>query len=245
MRSVAGFVLLGVLVFLMVAIAVLPVTVLTDRLPAAVQCEGAEGTLLGGSIERVVLHGTPLASVRWEVVPAALLKGEFAYQVSATRSDGTIAGRVGVTLTGVLAVDAMQIDWPIDALKAPGSLPGWGGQLTGRLDTVRIAHRWPTRLLGTLAIAHLHAPNSDLDQGTYEFHFSPATNPEVVHAEIKDLSGPLALVATLALGADRSYELKGALTPRPGTPETLKDSFTMLGPPDAEGRREFDMAGSL
>ena len=244
-RGIAGFVVLGLLVFLVVVVAATPISALTDRLPPGIQCEGVEGTLGEGSVNQLTLNGAKIGTLHWRFLPSALLQGELAYEVSASHDDALIDGRAGITLTGVGVVRDLRVNWPLEALVAPDMTGVWGGRLTGHLDTVRIESGWPTRILGTIEILHLHAPNSNLDQGSYALVFTPAPEPKSVHADVKDTDGPLAVTATLTLGANRSYDLKGALTPREGTPETLKDSFSMLGPPDANGRREFDLAGSL
>jgi hypothetical protein len=58
-------------------------------------------------------------------------------------------------------------------------------------------------------------------------------------------NGPLQINGTIKLKADRSYELDALVGAKPNTPQNLLRALEFLGPPDAQGRRQFSMAGAL
>jgi hypothetical protein len=64
-------------------------------------------------------------------------------------------------------------------------------------------------------------------------------------AQLHDLSGPLSVTGALQLSPAGSYQLDGSVTPKPGTSAELTQKLQMLGPPDAQGRHAFSIAGSL
>jgi hypothetical protein len=64
-------------------------------------------------------------------------------------------------------------------------------------------------------------------------------------AKIEDTGGPFDVEARLTLGKDRSFLLEGMIASTGSVPDQIRQALELLGPPDASGRREFSVAGSL
>jgi hypothetical protein len=61
---------------------------------------------------------------------------------------------------------------------------------------------------------------------------------------LRDIGGPIALQGTVQL-AHGGYELNATLAPRDPANTSLAQLLSLLGPPDAQGRHQLSIAGTL
>jgi general secretion pathway protein N len=245
MRQGAVIAAVGAAVFVGVGLATLPASLLVGRLPADLKVEGVSGTIWNGGADAIRLRGTPLGGFSWSVEPAALLGGEFAFRIEVTRADGYVRGRVAATAGGALTGREIELELPLTALH-PGSQQDWQGTLHGTVQSVRLEQGWPVALVGAFQMTGLTPPSSDLPIGDYALEFDGrADTPTQLVGRVRDLAAPLIVRAQLVIRRDRSYALAGEVRPRPDAPPDISRAVTFLGPPDAVGRRTFEITGTF
>ena len=107
-----------------------------------------------------------------------------------------------------------------------------------------MAGRGPSE--GTVEIDDLVGPASRPGKlGSYKATFPPGTGGDEIVAGLADAGGPLEISGNIRLKADRSYVVDGVIAARPDAPKSMADSLQYLGPPDAQGRRQFSFSGTL
>ncbi len=233
---------LSLLAVTVILACTVPISWLADHAPASVQLAGVQGSVFSGHAEEVRFQHTRLGRVTWHFAPARLLHGELCYDLSITAPGHHLQGRFGIAPRHTWVAYQVDMEWPLRSLS---DQVVWGGMLTASIDSLHLRNSWPTLFVGSLTVRHFTRPDSNVDLGSYTLDLSAGPTPHEVLGHLRDVAGPLAVDATLSLAADRSYHMDGSVLPRAGTPEDVKDSFTFLGPPDASGRRLFQMAGSM
>jgi general secretion pathway protein N len=239
-------VIVGLVVFAAVIVATLPASLLASRLPPELAVEGPSGTIWNGAADEVRLRGAPLGSLTWIAEPGALLRGALAFHVEIVRPDGFVRGRLAATLSGALEGDGLELDLPITALHPEHADDAWAGALSGRIEHVRLEQGWPVALTGTFGIGHLRPPGSALEIGGYAIEFDGRANTaEKLVGRVRDVDAPLLVRGQLEIRHERAYLLQGEVTPRPGASPDVERAVAFLGPPDAAGRRSFEITGTF
>lgn len=240
---------LGLAAFLIFALTTLPANVVLSRLgDQGVYAGGVSGTLWRGEAKVMQVGALMLGEVKWRVHVLPLFIARLTVDVDARRTDGFATGTVSLTPGGKLHARDLTASLPLTALP-PQVLPGgWRGTIGVRLDELHLQDDWPTHAMGTVDVLDLAGPaQQPTDLGSYRISFSEAqTDAQTLAGMLQDAGdGPLEVAGTLRLKAERSYELDTLLKARPGAPASLTRSLEFISPPDAEGRRQFSMAGSL
>ena len=85
MKSKFGWLVGGIVAFLIFAIAYMPAIQVIGRvdLPKNVSISGVSGTLWTGKAQTIVVNGLPINNVNWELSPLALLIGKVSAHVKA------------------------------------------------------------------------------------------------------------------------------------------------------------------
>ncbi len=239
--------LVGIVVFVVVGVATLPASLLVSRLPPQIALDGVSGTVWHGGADSVRLSGTPMGAVTWNAEPAALLRGELAYQVAMLRADGYLRGRIAATAGGTLRGEQIELSLPVTALQSQAAADAWGGGLSGVVRSARLERGWPVQLDGTLTVTDLKPPGSTLRIGSYLIDFDgDAPNAAALVGRVRELEdAALHVRAQLTIRPDRSYRLEGEVTPRPNTAPEVARALAFLGQPDASGRRAFEITGTF
>jgi hypothetical protein len=83
--------------------------------------------------------------------------------------------------------------------------------------------------------------------GSYKATFPAegAQDANVLAGNVVDLGGPLRVAGTLKISPNRSYVLEGLVATQPDAPADITHNLQYLGAPDAQGRRQFSLAGSM
>ena len=139
------------------------------------------------------------------------------------------------------------MDLPVEVLSAlPLGVPrNWRAGSTAAFDEVVVSNGWPTALRGTLDMDGLIAPpprNTSI--GSYARRDAgsrsrPARPPASSTARISRQGRTVLVRRPLTLGADRSFLLEGTRrAARHDAAAAAALALQMLGPADADGRRQ-------
>ncbi len=124
---------------------------------------------------------------------------------------------------------------------------GWAGTLNGRFQQLTLkrladAGEWHVGSDGP------ERPGAKAREGRQLSNsFDPAASTaEVLKGAISDAGdGPLQVNGTIQLKPDRSYAVEAMIAARPDAPRNLVQALEFLGPPDAQGRRQFNTEGTM
>ena len=246
----AALILLGV-VFLATVLVRLPARALLWALPPGVACESPAGTIWSGTCGELRVGAVALQGLSWQLHPAALLHLRLAAHLAS--DDPAASGHAQVELArgGELSISALAAQ-----IALPGHLglvgPGTTGTLQLEIASARIAAGHLAALQGRSVLQQLRIANPPADLGSFELLFAPpvadAQLPGAAVAmlgQLRDLNGPLSVTGVLRLSPDGSYELAGSVAPKSDAGADLAQVLQLLGPPDAQGRRAFSIAGTM
>jgi general secretion pathway protein N len=234
------------------AIATLPAgTALRWFAPPGVTFAGVSGTLWSGSAATVSAQGLTVEQVRWQARPAQLLLGRVVAGVEARIPDGFASGIVTASSSAVRLSD-VRAATSLPALAGLMPVSGMRGQASLQLTELVLENGWPTTIVGELKLAGLEAvplisdgSGSLLALGDYTVTFRPAPAGALA-ADFVDNGGPLEVAGTLNMDDARVYAIDALVEPREGAPTALVEGLKiMTADPDAEGRRRFNLTGSL
>lgn len=249
MKRLWPLIALGVGAFVIFALVTLPASVVLSRLGSAgVSATGVSGSIWNGKAQVLQVSGAQIGSVEWDLHVLPLFTLHLNADVKVTRVDGFAATGLSVGPGGKVTLKGLTASLPISALNNP-QLNGWGGQLNAKFARLSLEKGWPTEVDGTLdAVDVTGPPRRPANVGGYRIVFDPAASTaEMLQGAISDAgNGPLQINGTMRLkAADRSYEIDALVGTRANTPQNLARALEFLGPPDAQGRRQFSMAGGL
>lgn len=222
----------------------LPVRALVGRLPAPVRCEEPSGTVWNGACGELRAGTYSLRGVSWRIHPAALLRMRLAADLDS--QDPTLRGHGGVELTrsGEVALKNLVASVPVQS--SPGMLPVLvSGQLQLALASARIVGGRLAALQGKIVLQQLHVISPPADLGGFELQFAPQPEGAPMLGELRDLNGPLSVNGRLRLTNRGAYELEGTVAARAQASADITQALQLLGPPDAQGRRQFSLTGTL
>jgi general secretion pathway protein N len=248
MKRIGVLVTLGVLAYLVFALATLPASVILDRLePYGVRAGGVTGTVWNGSAGVVQVAQISIGSLTWKlhVLPLFTLRG--VADINVRRADGFAQGTISLGKNRVELSD-LTAAVPIAALPPHVAPGGWTGTINAHLTSLTLENNWPTSVNGTVEVMDLTGPvNRPVNIGSYRLRFpAEGAAPDTVKGAINDISGPVQIAGTIELkAADRSYLLDGLVATKPDAPGDFARTLEYLGPPDAQGRRPFSLSGTM
>ncbi len=245
MKRIWPLAALGILAYLVFALATLPANLLVLRLAPAISAAGVEGTVWRGSAQLLQAGSVSLGSVRWKLHVLPLLLARVKADVELKRSDGF--AQTGVTLSsGQVRFDQLTASLPFSALPPAAAPGGWSGTINLKLAHLTLQNGWPTQAEGTLETVDLTGPaRRPMNMGSYKVIFNGEQTEGELVGMLSDLGGPLEIVGAVRLKPDRSYVVEGVVATRPDAPGSISDTLQYLGPADEQGRRPFSIAGTL
>ena len=219
--------------------------------PPGVTFAGVAGTLWSGSAASCTVEGFTVEQLRWQTRPTPFLLGRVAASVEARIPDGFVSGVVTASSNEVRLND-LRAATSLPALANLMPVRGMRGQASVQLDELVLANGWPSTIVGQLKLAGLETvpliPDGSgalIPLGDYTVTFRPAP-PGALAADFVDNGGPLEVTGTLNMDDARVYAIDALVEPRAGAPESLVEGLKiMTADPDAEGRRRFNLTGSL
>jgi general secretion pathway protein N len=238
---------LGVGAFLILALVTLPASVVLSFVhPANVTLSGISGTIWNGRAQAVRSGTMHLGSVDWGLNVLSLFTGKLGADVKVARTDGFAQGSVAAGAGGI-TLRKFNASLPIGALPPNIVRGGWTGTLNLKLAELALDNAWPVTLSGTIEIADLVGPaNRPAALGGYKVVFPEgAAKSDTLTGTLTDTGGPLAVNGTVQLKKDRSYLVSGLIATRPSAPSDMARTLEILGEPDAQGRRQFSIEGTM
>jgi general secretion pathway protein N len=247
MRKAWPLLTLGIITYAVFAVVTLPAGVVLRRLESAgVSADGVSGTIWNGAAQVLRVGGAHLGSVRWDLHALALFTGRLTADVDLKRTDGFAKTLVSITPSGRLDFEDLTASLPLSTLPQNVGLGGWGGKANLKFAALSLEDGWPSLADGTLEAVDLSSPKLGGALGSYKVVFPPdATAGDTLAGALSDLGGPLQITGTVQLKKDRTYLIQGLVATRADAPQKLTKSLEVLGPPDAEGRRQFGTEGTL
>jgi len=236
--------ILAVAVFLITLLVRLPAQLLLPLLPADVVCAAPDGTVWRGGCEELRVGTWSVAQLTWSLHPAALLRLRIAADVASQDPAARGHAQVELAPNGDLAITALEATIAMPG--GSGPVPaGASGTLLLAIDSARVQGGHLVAVQGKVNLQRLRIENPPADLGNFELRFAPPKDAAPMIGQLTDLGGPLSVVGVLQLASNGSYDLEGSIAPRPNSGADLTQMLQLLGPPDAQGRRGFSLAGSL
>jgi general secretion pathway protein N len=240
---------LGIAAFVVFAVVTLPASVVLSRVSSPdVTIAGMSGTIWKGRAQVLRVRGAQLGSVQWDLHALALLTGRLTADVELKRTDGFAKTRGTLEPSGAMAFEDLAASIPLSALPPTVVRGGWTGTINLKFAELALASGWPERADGTLELIDVNGPaNRPVNMGSYKIVFPPdASAGDTLAGALSDLGGPLQVTGTVQLNkANRGYSVQGLIAARNDAPQGVAKDLEALGPPDAEGRREFGFEGTL
>ena len=258
--STRALVSLAALLFVFTVLLRAPARWLLAALPATIECRSPAGSLWRGSCAQLQLPAGTLNQVSWSLHPWPLLRGHLDADLRCADAHAAGSTRASLRLGGHLLLTQLQAQLPIDAGFVPFFPAGWSGQVELALDALELHSGQLVSIEGTATARALARRNPPMPFGSFELRFAPgASNANAaasggeatsgddaaIRGELRDLGGPLAVSGTLSIRNGREYLLSGLVAVRPGGDVELTKFVEYVGPPDAQGRREFRLDGSF
>jgi hypothetical protein len=128
--------------------------------------------------------------------------------------------------------------------------PGWSGSLELAIERAAVRHGRLSALQGRARLLQLRCVQPPADLGSVELDvpapaLDAADGTRPIVGALRDIAGPLSLQGQAQLSGDGAYEISGTVAPRGGASTDLQQALQLLGPPDAQGRYAFTLAGTL
>ena len=236
--------ILALIVFIITLLVRLPARALLTLLPADVTCAEPGGTIWRGSCGELRAGGFAASGLSWTLHPGALLRLHIAADIASPDPRATGQAQVELALNGDVAITALQANLAIPM--GVGIFPaGSSGKVQLAMDSARIEGGHLVALQGKIDLQQFHIQNPPADLGSFELRFAPPGQGPAMVGELRDLNGPLSVVGILQLTRTGSYDLEGSVAPRDNASDDLTQVLQLLGPPDAQNRRAFSLAGTL
>jgi general secretion pathway protein N len=239
---------LGIGAFLVFALVTLPASVVLSFVhPANVTLTGISGTIWKGRAQAVRSGTVHVGSVDWGLDFLSLLTGKLGADVKVARTDGFAQGHIAAGAGGRITLRGFNASLPVGSLPPNVVRGGWTGTLNLKLAELALDNAWPVALNGTIEITDLVGPaNRPAALGSYKVIFPEgAAKGDTLTGTLTDTGGPLAVNGTVQLKKGRSYLVNGMIATRPNAPSDMARTLEILGEPDAQGRREFSIEGTM
>jgi general secretion pathway protein N len=237
-----------VLVFVVLLVATLPARVLVDRIPM-VHATGVGGSLWSGHAETLAVHGVSLGRAQWRLFALPLIRGQLKIEANVNPPGGKGTARCVITFSRDVTCSHVDASLPLQSLPMRNLPEGWSGHLVADLSHLDVKQGWPVAATGSIDVQDVHkmAGGGMSPFGSFRVEFpGPDMEPaQGLVGALKDTGGPLSVVGTLRLAPDRTYVIDGRVAARSDAPADVARAIEYLGFPDAQGRREFSVAGSL
>ncbi len=241
-----SFLILAGALFALIVLVRAPASWLTSALPKALQCEQPAGSVWHGACAQLRVAGAELNDVRWQLHPWSVLGGHLQLDLQSADPRAPATATLVLGWGGHHHVRDLKADVPIDAGFLPLFPSGWSGRLQLALTDLEISAGRLAAIHGTVTARSLAQLSPPMAFGSYELRF-PESSPAdgTISGELKDLGGPLAVTGTLMVRRGSEYVLSGTASARAEASAELAKDVEFLGPADAQGRRQYSLAGSF
>jgi general secretion pathway protein N len=233
---------LAVVAFAVIVVARLPASWVVPAPPSAVSCATVDGSIWSGTCGGLVVQGSPLGDLVWDIHALRLLTGKLSANIVLTRPTGSVRGDFDLGFGKSLTARNVLADLPLDQdvmSLMPVNLRTVHGTAHADIASAHVVKNIVTQLQGHIELHDLEDHGRDvLPLGNYSLTFPGGSGDPT--GQLQDMGGPLAVQGTVRLTQDMpGFELQGYITPRPDAAPALLNQLQYLGSPDAQGRRQF------
>ncbi|MCH7821271.1 MAG: type II secretion system protein N [Proteobacteria bacterium] len=245
MQARLRLVLLGVLTLVFGLIIFFPARVAYHWFaPPVLRLGGIEGTVWNGSAREVLVNGVYLSDLHWRNRPLQLLSGKLGYAIEANPVPGFVEGNVAIGVTGSLTVTDLVGSLSLESLQQAIGVPGLRGNLSIKIEHLRLEDGLPVVAIGTIEVADLLAPIVHRASiGGYKVDF--LTQDAGIMASVEDTDGIVDLAGSLALSSDRTYSFVALIAVKASTPADIRQQLHFLGSANDRGQYELRLEGQL
>lgn len=245
-RPVLKIVLLGIAAFVVALIVMWPAKWTASALPPNLRCAAWSGSIWNGMCSGVEWQNPTsplrLERVQWRLRPLALLRARLQADVVVEDPGVLVRGRVTAGAGGRIRVESLEAAGPVDQ-RVLSSLPsGWSARFEIHEAVIEQARGRLQELHGTF-IARDMRDQRGAALGDYELKFAGQSAP--FRGQLRDLSGPMQIAATVSIDANRAWRLEGTAALRPGAPATLVRGLDQLASADLNGQRRIAIEGTV
>jgi hypothetical protein len=245
-RQRLRLILLGLLAFAIALVVVFPASWLRSVLPAPLSCTNLAGSLWRGQCLGLTIAQpgqTPfrLDSVSWKLHALSLLRARVQADVAVAGPELSAAALVTMQSGGRLRIANLSGSGALDHARLAALPAGWSASAEAQNLTLEIDAQQLTALSGVLLARQLRDARGT-GFGDYRLEF-PAQSESPFRGALTDQGGPMQLQAELQLNADQSWQLRGTVILRPGSPPGLASALDQLATADINGRRTFTVEG--
>ncbi len=219
--------------------------------PPDVRATGIEGTVWRGRAALASVGNIGLYDIEWSASAWRLLTGRLNLDLQAQIPDGFVRGSISAGASTVVITD-LQATSTLTFVGRFVPLGDVRGLVSVQLASLELTNGWPTSAIGDVRLAQLEAPllmpggpSGLVALGNYRVTLTESPSGGL-GGRFVDQSGPLEVDGAFSLSPSRSYELSGSVRARPEAPEELARGIEFItAPPDNDGRRAFELTGSL
>lgn len=239
--------LLGLLAFFVALAVVFPASWIKGALPPQATCAALSGSIWRGQCMGLAFappSGQPLRldSLDWKLHPLPLLRGRVQADVSVASSDVSARGEVQLGPAGRIGVTGLSGRILLDHSRLAALPAGWSAQAEARDFSIGIADGRIATLGGVLLARQLRDARGT-GFGDFRLQF-PQQDESPFRGALVDEGGPMQLQSQIELNADQSWQLRGTIKLRPGSPPGLASALDQLAPADINGVRTFALEGT-
>jgi general secretion pathway protein N len=243
---------LGLTCFLILLIAMFPARAgFALFSPDSVDGFGISGSLWNGNAKIINIGGQQLRNTEWNIALSQLLLGRLGGDFKTHWNNGFAEGFGTISFAGTIRLSETRAGFDAAMLQSAVGTPAIAGQISLLISTLELNDNWPNQLIGRAEVLNLSSPLMGRGEaaqiGNFALEFDSTTESEagILTGTISDTGGPLELNGSLLLAAPGSYTLKTRLKARPDAPEAMQNNLEFLGSPMADGKRIFELAGTL
>jgi hypothetical protein len=240
---------LAVAIFALTVLARLPAGLVASLLAPTLLCESPSGTIWGGSCGVLRSGALTLSDVHWTTRPAGLLRARLILDLVSQDPRAVGQTRLTAHIDGELDIEGLEARLPLENGLSLFP-PGWSGSLELAIERAAVRHGRLSALQGRARLLQLRCVQPPADLGSVELDvpapaLDAADGTRPIVGALRDIAGPLSLQGQAQLSGDGAYEISGTVAPRDGASTDLQQALQLLGPPDAQGRYAFTLAGTL
>lgn len=236
----------GIGLFLVFLVALLPARVAFGWFaPPNVTLSGMSGTVWNGSAAQLGVNGRLIGRLQWSDGSLLALIGRPGWHVELDRGNGFLRGRVRLGLGGDVTGRDLEGATSLPALRGIAPVGNADGDISIRFDELAMTAGQLEAIRGRVVIDRLRPPGlREGDLGTISVRFPDESDaPLTGYIEVE--GGPVTVRdAFIRFGPDGSYEIAGRVAAAPGAPRDVTEAMSYMGSADADGFREFSLAGS-
>jgi general secretion pathway protein N len=211
-------------------------------IPSQVQLGSLSGTIWQGQVSEVRYQQLSLKNVRWDITPAALLRGhlDFDLKVGNPRDKDEIAGLGNVTLdllSGAMMLEKSTLWFSVDQALGHVTLPlpvDAKGRVTLTIDQFQTGTPYCTELNGQIRSANIDVKglNSWFSIGELEGQLN-CKSGDIAVSVLPD--NKLGLQADATLSNNLQFSVNGKVKPDASLPKEVHDAVKFLGRADSDG----------